>query len=93
MYALLGGLLLASSLGVVLHFMQRGAQRRHREHHIRNYVFSKTLLDALLTAQPQLEERDAYLVADALRIFFSHPRAHRTCGDWNAIPRCGRPLA
>ncbi|MBL8259792.1 MAG: hypothetical protein JNM60_08300 [Candidatus Competibacteraceae bacterium] len=70
MYALLGGLLFASGLGAVLHLARRGARRRERERHIRNHAFPKPLLDALLTAHPHLEERDACRVVEALRIYF-----------------------
>ena len=49
---------------------QQRSQRLRREAFIREYVFARSLFDALLKKHPTLTEKDLFLVARALRSFF-----------------------
>ena len=63
-------------LGAFTLTLQRSARRYKRERYIRNYVFSKGVLQALSKAYPNVAEKDTFLVARALRAFFLvHARA------------------
>ena len=57
-------------LSALLLRARRRASRLEREHFVRSYVFSSDLLLRLKKHHPQLEERDIFLVARALREYF-----------------------
>jgi len=71
--------LLVGALAALAAYAARQRRRRlflEREHHIRAHVFPQATLDAVRKSYPQLETRDLYLVARALREFFLvHARA------------------
>lgn len=77
-------LVLAGAVGVGLSAIVflRLQRRYRREHFIRAYVFPRAVLDGLKEAYPHLDEKDVFLAARALRMFFLvHLRAQgRTVG-------------
>jgi hypothetical protein len=68
--ALLLLIALTAGLAIGAAVVSRRTRRLQREHYIRGYVFSGTLLDALRKTHPGLTEKDEFLVARALRSFF-----------------------
>jgi hypothetical protein len=79
--ALLGTVLAAAATAVYVAISRNGA-RLKRESYIRQFVFPASILQSLKKIYPQLEERDLYLVARALRQYFLvHSRSgNRTAG-------------
>jgi hypothetical protein len=66
---------IAGSAAVYLAMVGRGL-RLKRESYIRHYVFPSSLLQSLKKSYPQLEDKDQFLTARALRQYFlAHLRA------------------
>jgi hypothetical protein len=63
-------LALATGIAIGAFAVKRSYTRYERERFIRSYVFSKEVLDALQKSYPTIEEKDAFLVARALRTYF-----------------------
>lgn len=63
-------LVLSIVLGAMLVLYRDRAARLERLQAIRSYVFAASLLRKLQDAHPQLQEKDTFLVARALREFF-----------------------
>lgn len=71
-------LILVAGLYAALYRTHARARRLQQEHFIRSFIFSTDLLHRLKKHHSHLEEKDAFLVARALREFFIvHARAGR----------------
>ena len=67
--AILGGLLVAGAAAGYLAISRENA-RHKRESFVRQFVFPSSVLRALARTYPNLEEKDFFLVARALRSYF-----------------------
>lgn len=79
--ALVGGAFVAGAGAACLAYSRYSLQLK-RESYIRQFVFPNSVLQSVKKTYPQLEDKDLFLVARALRAYFLvHLRAHgRTVG-------------